>query len=268
MHISLIQMNMTEGAPDENYTRAAQLIRKAAAAGTDVIVLPETWNVGFFPHENLARLSDDDGARTKAEIGALAGELGVNIVAGSVTNRRKEAVYNTAYIFDRSGKEIAVYDKCHLFSPMDEQEFFTSGDHVCRFELDGVSCGIIICYDLRFPEWTRKLAVEGLDLLFVVSQWPGMRAEHLRTLIRARAIENQMYLACCNSCGRFADTQYGGCSAVIDPWGDVLAEGAGAGDAEDVEQIITCELDMTVLEGIRSSINVFRDRRPELYGER
>lgn len=266
MKISLIQMDMAPGAPDENFTRAARLIEQAAAAGADVIVLPETWNVGFFPRERLAELADQDGKRVKETIGALAKSCGVNIVAGSVADCRGSKVYNTAYIFDRAGKMIASYDKTHLFSPMGEHEYFAAGDHLCRFELDGVSCGIIICYDLRFPEWTRKLAVQGLDLLFVVSQWPDVRADHLRTLIRARAIENQMYLACCNSCGRTGDTQFGGGSAVIDPWGKVLAEGALAKkDTASAEEIIEAQIDVSVLEEIRSSINVFRDRRPECY---
>ena len=260
MKISLIQMDMAPCAPDENYPRAAQLISQAAGEEPDVIVLPETWNVGFFPHDHLEELADHDGERTQSEMGKQAAEHAVNLVAGSVANRKGDQVFNTAYIFDRQGEMIASYDKCHLFSPMGEHEYFEPGDHLFRFELDGVSCGIIICYDLRFPEWIRKLSVEGLDLLFVVSQWPDVRADHLRTLLRARAIENQMFVACCNSSGRMGETQYGGGSVVIDPWGTVLAQGPVS-----AEDIICCEIDLSVLAGIRSSINVFRDRRPELY---
>jgi len=101
--------------------------------------------------------------------------------------------------------------------------------------------------------------VQGVDLLFVVSQWPDKRAMHLETLSRARAIENQMFLALCNSCGTAGETRYAGCSSLIDPWGVDLAR------AGTDEEIITAELDFSVIEGIRSSINVFRDRRPALY---
>ena len=233
MRISLIQMNMKQAAPEENYPHAVRLIETTIEQEhPDVLVLPETWNTGFFPKENLSLLADDDGARTIEEIGALAKQYAVNIVAGSVANRRNDSIYNTAYIFDREGNVIASYDKTHLFSPMGEHEFFEAGDHLCRFELDGVSCAMIICYDIRFPELTKCLTLGGVDILFVTV---------------------------CNSCGSYDDTQYGGGSVLIDPWGKVLTE------AGTEEEIITGDLDLSVVEGIRSSINVFRDRRADLY---
>lgn len=256
MKISCIQMDMRLGEADWNFAHAEELVRTAAAERPDVVVLPETWDTGFFP-KDLSSCADRDGARTKAVFSALARELDVNIVCGSVANKRVEGYFNTVYVFDRAGEVVAEYDKTHLFTPSGEHEYFQCGWHTCRFELDGKKCGIIICYDIRFPELTRTLALEGMDLLFVVAQWPGKRTMHLETLARARAIENQMFLALCNSCA--ADTACGGHSAIIDPWGEYLAK-AGAS-----EEVITGELDFSVIEGIRSSINVFRDRRPELY---
>ena len=176
-----------------------------------------------------------------------------------MANGKNGGIYNTAYVFDRSGKAAAEYDKIHLFTYAKEEEHFQPGDHLCRFTLDGQRCALIICYDLRFPELTRTLAVEGLDLLFVPAQWPDKRSMHLQTLARARAIENQMFLVLCNSVGTAGSTRCGGGSAVIDPWGEYLAW------ARDEEEVITAEADFGVLEGIRSGINVFRDRRPELY---
>ena len=259
MKLSCVQMNMAFARPEENFRRAEALVRQAAEGKPGVIILPETWNTGFFPREDLASLCDRDCAQTRMVFGALAKELGVNLVAGSVANARGGRVYNTACVFDRTGSLLCAYDKTHLFTPMGEQEYFTPGDHLCRFELDGVPCGILICYDIRFPELTRTMALEGMDLLFVVSQWPAARNAHLRTLTTARAIENQMFLACCNSCGTAGETIYGGRSVILDPWGKELAS-AGA-----QEQILTADCDLSVLHGIRTSINVFRDRRPELY---
>ena len=259
MKLSCVQMNMAFARPEENFRRAEALVRQAAEEKPDVIVLPETWNTGFFPKERLSELAERDCAQVKRELGGLAAELGVNLVAGSVANARGGRVYNTACVFDRNGELLCAYDKTHLFTPMGEQDFFTPGDHLCRFELDGVPCGILICYDIRFPELTRTMALEGMDLLFVVSQWPAVRDAHLRTLTTARAIENQMFLACCNSCGTAGETVYGGRSVILDPWGKELAS-AGA-----QEQILTADCDLSVLHGIRTSINVFRDRRPELY---
>ena len=260
MKISCIQMDVRFADPEYNFRRASDLIRAAVKDGSpDVIVLPETFNTGFFPREGLADLADDDGAKTKALIGALAKEYGVNVVAGSVANRRENGVYNTACVFDRGGREVASYDKTHLFTPSGEDGFFVKGDHTASFTLDGVKCGLIICYDIRFPELARTLALEGLDVLFVVAQWPAPRIEHLRALTKARAIENQAFAVCCNACGRAGETVLGGRSSVVDPWGVTLAE-AGEG-----EETIAADCDLAVLSGIRSSINVFRDRRPALY---
>lgn len=260
MKISCIQMDMKLSAPDENFSRAASLIESACADGCDVCVLPETWNTGFFPRDGLIGMSDGAGQRVKEEIGGLAKKYGVNIVAGSVADLREGSVYNTSYIFDRSGDCIASYDKTHLFTPMGEHEYFASGSGFTDFYLDKKRCGILICYDIRFPEAARTLCAEKrLDVLFVVSQWPRVRAAQLETLTKARAVENQMFLALCNSCAAAGDTVYGGGSAIYDPLGNVLAR---AGEAQE---IICADCDMSMLDGIRDSINVFADRRRELY---
>ena len=259
MRVSCLQMNMRLGFPAENFAHATDLIHAAMVAKPDVLVLPETWNTGFFPKENLLQLSDRDGEMVKARIGALAEQHHVNIVAGSVSNVRNGKVFNTAMVFDRSGACVASYDKTHLFSPMGEDDYYTSGDHLCTFSLDGIRCGLVICYDIRFPELVRSLALQGIDVLFVVSQWPKARIPHLRSLTTARAIENQMFVVCCNSCGTAGETVYGGNSAVIDPLGETLTL------AGETEVIVSASFDMQTLGKIRRSIPVFRDRRPELY---
>lgn len=259
MKISCIQMEVKLALPEENFRDAEVLIRDAAKEKPDVIVLPELWDVGFFPKDTLHEVSDRNCERVTAKMSALAKELGINIVAGSVADLRGQQVFNTACVFDRQGNLVAQYDKTHLFSPMGEHNYFTPGDHICRFQLDGHDCGIIICYDIRFPELTRALTVQGLELLFVVSEWPDIRIPHLQVLTKARAIENQMYLACCNACGKAGKTQYGGHSAIISPWGEVLAQAGAA------QETITAACDFTVTEQIRQSMHIFADRRPELY---
>lgn len=259
MKVACLQMDMLLGRPQENFPHAAELVAKAMADRPDVLVLPETWNTGFFPKEDLPSLCDRDGEQTRQVFGELAQRYQVNIVAGSVANVRGGKVYNTAMVFDRTGACIASYDKTHLFTPMGEDDYFTPGDRLCTFTLEGVKCGLIICYDVRFPELTRSLTVPGLDMLFVVSQWPKVRTFHLRSLTTARAIENQMFVVCCNSCGTAGQTVYGGNSAVIDPWGETVAL------AGEQEEILTAHCDMGILTEIRGSIPVFRDRRPQLY---
>ena len=259
MKVACLQMDMLLAKPEENFSHAAKLVKRAMENKPDVLVLPETWNTGFFPRENLQALCDRDGSRVRQVFGALAEQYQVNIVAGSVSNVRGGKVYNTAMVFDRTGVCIASYDKTHLFTPMGEDNYYTPGDRLCTFVLDGVKCGLIICYDVRFPELTRSLTVPGLDILFVVSQWPKVRTFHLRSLTTARAIENQMFLVCCNSCGTAGQTVYGGNSAIIDPWGETVAL------AGETEEILTADCDLQILTNIRGSIPVFRDRRPSLY---
>lgn len=198
LRISVAQMDVQFCETEKNFDRVEQIVREAAP-DSDVIVLPELWNTGFFPKEDLRKLCDRNGERTKWLLSGLARELSVHIVGGSIANCMDGAVYNSAYIFDRSGKELGRYDKTHLFSPMGEHEFFAAGDHVTTFELDGVRCGIIICYDIRFPEWVRTIALKGIDVLFVVSQWPSVRIEHIDVLTKARAIENQCFLVYANT---------------------------------------------------------------------
>ena len=243
LRVACVQMDMRLGDADGNFAHAEELVRAAVEREhPDVVVLPETWNTGFFP-EDLSACADRDGMRTKETFSRLAKELHVHVVAGSVADRRDGRFYNTAYVFDRTGALVTSYDKTHAFTPMGEQLAFAQGDALCRFSLEGHDCGLIICYDIRFPELTRTLALQGMDLLFVVSQWP----------------EKRMFLVLCHSCGTAGETRYGGGSALIDPWGETLAQ------AGREEEILAADLDFSVIDGIRSSINVFRDRRPELY---
>lgn len=290
MNVTCIQMNMALGQVDQNFAHAEFLVRQAmvpmaasvtandglAAKSTqeyaaeealqatvwqrpDTIVLPETWNTGFFPKQRLRELCDKDGRRTKSVFGSLAKELNVNIIAGSVANLKADGIYNTCYVFNRQGNCIAEYDKTHLFSPMGEDKYFQKGNRLCRFELDGVKCAVIICYDVRFPDFCRSLTVHGVDIMFMVSQWPLPRLRHLQVLTRARAIENQMFFVCCNSVAVAENTVYAGNSAIISPWGDIISQASGT-----KEQIISAKCDINVVTGIRQSINVFADRRPEL----
>ena len=259
MKISCLQMKMELGNPSENLLHAKQLICRSVKENPDVLVLPETWNTGFFPKTGLAELSSHNLAEVKEHIGGLAMKYNVNIVAGSVSNLRDGKIFNTAAVFDRKGACIAEYDKTHLFTPMGEDGFYTRGDHLCVFSLDGIKCGVIICYDLRFPELTRRLSLDGIEMLFVVSQWPEERIAHLRCLTAARAIENQIFVVNCNSCSSADGTVFGGTSAVIDPLGRTLAL------AGKKEEILSAACHMNLTKKLRDSIPVFRDRHPGLY---
>jgi predicted amidohydrolase len=253
-------MNVRAGDPAANFAQAERLIKKAAKRKPDVILLPELWNTGFAPGKIDPALADADGARTKAFCGKLAKQSGVNIVPGSVLTRKSGALCNTAYVFDRAGTCIAEYDKMHLFSPSGEGKAYAAGEKIVTFPLDGVTCGIMICYDLRFAELARVMALSGANVLFIPAEWPIQRKEQMLTLLRARAIENQQFAALCNGCGTAFGTQFGGSSAIVDPLGNILAK------AGQREKIICAEIDFSAQEKIRKDLPVFLDRKPKLYG--
>ncbi|MDD6212895.1 MAG: carbon-nitrogen family hydrolase [Clostridiales bacterium] len=263
MKIKLIQMDMKLGEPEYNYRHGEILVCRAAEEGADVICLPETWNVGFFPKENLKELADRDGKKTYHLLETLASKYSVNLVGGSAAlyHSRENRVTNTGMIFHRSGEMAASYDKVHLFSNMGEDRYFHPGNQIKTFSLDGIKCGMVICYDIRFPEWIRKTVLEGIQLLFVSAQWPESRLNHWRILNQARAIENQVFVAAVNSCGRGEGVRYAGHSMIVDPVGNILAEGG------DKEEILTADLDFSQLGAIRREIPVFDDRRERLYLE-
>lgn len=257
--ISCIQMNVRVGQPNVNASRVEALVKRAVRHKPDVIVLPELWNTGFAPRKIDRSMADNGGVHAKALCGRLAKEHGVNIVAGSVLRRAGNVLYNTAYVFDRAGNCIAEYNKTHLFSPSGEGEAYTAGDRLVTFPLDGVRCGILICYDLRFGELSRTLALSGAKALFIPAEWRREATEQMLALLRARAIEDQVFAALCNGCGEAHGTTFGGKSAIIDPLGKVLAR-AGRG-----ETILSAAIDFAAQEKARLDLPVFSDRRPDLY---
>ena len=260
MKVSVIQMDMRPLESAENFDRAEALVRRAAEESSpNVIVLPETWNTGFMPAGDLAAACDENAKAVRARFSPLARELNVNIVAGSVSNRRDGKIFNTACVFDRAGACLAEYDKTHLFTPMGEHEVYAPGSHLVTFTLDGARCGLLICYEVRFPELWRTLALRGVQIIFLPAQWTAARQYHWETLTAARAIENQLFVISCNACGERDGTLYGGFSRILDPLGAVLAQGGGE------EEIITADLDLSCIAPLRAAVPVFRDRRPELY---
>lgn len=258
MKISIIQCDLKVGDVDYNFSLVEKKIIEAMEDNPDVIVLPEMWNTSFFPH-NIRELADVDGRRTKELLKRLSSKFNVNIVGGSVARLSGDKLFNTCYVFDRNGNEINHYDKVHAFSPSKENEVFNTGSNICTFNLDNIKCGVIICYDIRFVEWVRMYALDDVQILFIPAAWPDKRNLHWDTLNRARAIENQMFVVCVNSVGSTDDMKFGGHSAIIDPWGEYIIK------PDDSDSIRCADIDLDVIKGIRESINVFRDRKKDLY---
>jgi len=257
MKIGCIQLNVRFGKVDENYERAEQFIREAASKGAEIVVLPEMWNTGF-ALEKLPELADKEGVRTKEFLTSLAKELGVHIVGGSVAIEREGKFFNTMYTVNKEGELLTEYSKAHLFRLMNEEKFLEAGDQMNRFALDDVEAGAVICYEIRFPEWVRAHALAGAKVLFVSAQWPTPRIDHWKTLLQARAIENQCFIVAVNRISNKPEN-FNGQSMIIEPWGEVLWTGA-----ED-EELAIIDVDFSKVDEIRTRIPVYDDRRPGLY---
>lgn len=252
-------MNLCLGDFHANLETLCRLAERAMENRPDVLLLPELWNIGFYP-KPLSQYAESSEAKSLQAMEDLARQYQVNIVGGSIATKDGTVFRNTCCVFDRRGRRVASYDKSHLFSPMGENEDFAPGQFLSVFSLDSVPCAVAICYDLRFPELIRRLALKGISVLFLPAEWPVERLIHWRTLLRARAIENQIFLAAANGAGSFPNGMHlAGHSAIIDPWGEILAE------AEEGEAILHANLQTAIRRQIKESMDVFADRRPELY---
>lgn len=250
-----VQFNVRQGDVDANLAHVRGTLRRVAAQGANLAVLPEMWSSGF-AYKNLNELA----LRTPGiveELLALSRELKL-VIVGSMPEPNDNKVFNTVFLAD-NGVLAGVYRKIHLFSLLGEDRAFSGGDRWLVAETSVGKIGVIICYDLRFPEISRRLAVEGAQVICIPAQWPKPREEHWRTLVRARAIENQLFVVACNACGPIGKLDLFGMSMIVDPKGSVLAE-AGEGEGE-----IVATLDMQAMADWRAQIPCFNDRRPELY---
>jgi omega-amidase len=259
LKIAFIQAATLLDQPQKNRVCLEAYLQDAVKEKIDTVVFPELWDVGFFPKtiDETAETVDTNKCLKWMIDSAKAHHI--NIVGGSIAVREGENLYNRCYVINRQGEIVDHYDKIHLFSPGEEPSYFTPGQKDGLFALDGISCAVQICYDLRFPELARKQALAGAKILFVPAQWPHPRSKHWVTLNKARAIENQMYVVATNGCGTAGKVKSCGHSALYDPWGEELiltSESEGA-------HVRTVEIDL--VDEVRGKIPVFQDRTPSLY---
>jgi omega-amidase len=256
--VALVQFDLILGRPEENKRKVEQLIHQAVEKEANIIVLPEMWATGY-ALDKISELADYEGKDLQQFLSGLSKQYKIQIVGGSIAEKRADGVYNTSYTFSESGELINTYRKIHLFQLMDEHIYLKPGNEATVYPINGIPVSTIICYDLRFPELTRRLALEGAQILFVPAEWPHPRLSHWRTLLIARAIENQMFVISCNRVGVAGSTEFFGNSMVIDPWGNVLLE------CDDTEGVFTVDIDLSTVAEVRKQIPIFSDRRPALY---
>lgn len=256
--ISLAQIDIELGKPLLNVERAHKFVREAASQGSDLVLFPELWSTGYdLDNWELHATGLDEGVFEL--IRGFSKDYKI-AVGGSLLEKYNERAYNTFVLFGSGGNFLAAYRKIHLFRLMEEDQWLTGGEELVIADKPWGPVGLAICYDLRFPEMFRTYAVSGVPLTLVVAEWPEKRIEHWRVLLRARAIENQMYIAAVNRVGESKGEIFGGFSAIVDPWGELLVEG------DDAESLITAEIDLGKVGHIRKLIPVMDDRRAEIYG--
>lgn len=258
---AIYQMDIIAGKPSENRKKVKDWVKRTMTSWSpDILVLPEMWTTGY-TLSVLEDLAEDGGRDTVPFLKELAERFKVNIIGGSVANKKNDGIYNSSYVVNRMGEVIYEYDKIHLVPMLDEHLYLKGGKEKARvFELDGIKMGLIICYDLRFPELSRELALKGAEVLHVVAEWPTARLEHWCALQKARAIENQMFVVSCNRVGCHDNVEFAGMSMIIDPWGNVLSIGS-----DRSEETIVNEVSLELTAKVRKDVPVFSSRVPELY---
>jgi omega-amidase len=261
--VSLAQMQVARAWPEENLRKGEAFIAEAARRGSGLVCFPEMWTNGFDWEANKRLAPQQDGIIGR--VSALAQRYQIWINGSMLTLNPDGSICNTSILFDAKGNKAGIYSKAHLFTLMGEDRHMAPGRSLCVAETPWGPAGLSICYDIRFPELYRTYALKGVKILFVPAAFPHPRLAHWKVLVRARAIENQMFMLCTNQIGQenFGSGKvatYFGNSCIIDPWGETVAE---AGETE--ETLVTATIDIKKVDEVRSKMSVLRDRRPELY---
>jgi predicted amidohydrolase len=267
VRVAAVQLN-SNGEKARNLSVAERLVRAAAADGAELVALPEKWNLLAAGEEMAAGAEPLDGPSLGAAR-SWARELGIHLLAGSIGERGEGGgkSFNTSVLIGPDGADLAAYRKIHMFDVeaggvvYRESEHEQAGEEIVSAAVDGVELGLTVCYDLRFPELYRILALRGARLVGVPSAFTAATGrDHWQVLLRARAIENQVFVLAPNQVGE-APPHYSshGRSAIVDPWGVVLATAA------DGECFVAAELDLAAQERIREQLPSLANRRPQAY---
>jgi len=271
MRVAVCQMR--SGADvGANLEEAERLLEEAADVGADLAVLPETFAY-LGPERNVAEIAEEvPGGKVTTMLSATAKRRRLWVLGGSVHERDGDRIYNAAPLFDRDGELVARYRKIHLFDvdlddqpPFRESETFSAGTELVTHQVEDLRVGFAICYDLRFPELFRGLMTLGTELFVLPAQFQHRTGvAHWETLLRARAIEDQCFLAAAAQWGEFGSPEeprrsYGR-SMIVGPWGDLLAEAPEEGSG-----VWVADLDPAELRRVRSILPALEHRELGLY---
>jgi predicted amidohydrolase len=266
LRAAVIQLNSNDDKA-RNLAAAERLVREAAADGAEVVALPEKWNLLAAGDALLAGAEPLDGPTLTAARG-WARELGIHLLAGSIAEKGAGKAFNTSVLIGPGGEDLAVYRKIHMFDvdvggvAYRESEYEEAGADIATASLGDLVAGLTVCYDLRFPELYRILALRGAELITVPSAFTSVTGrDHWEVLLRARAIENQVFVLAPNQAGEAPPhfDSYGR-SSIVDPWGAILAVAAGDGEC-----FVAADLDPAAQQRVRDSLPSLASRRPEAY---
>jgi deaminated glutathione amidase len=267
MRAAAVQLNSTDEV-DRNLEVAERLVREAAADGCGLVCLPERWNL-IGDSAALREGAEALDGPTLSAARSWARGLGIHLLAGSIAERVEghERLFNTSVLLGPDGEDVAVYRKIHMFDVEVEGVTFREsghdepGEEIVSASAAGIELGMTVCYDLRFPELYRILAVRGANVIAVPSAFtaPTGRA-HWEVLVRARAIENQVFVIAPDQVGKAPPHfESFGHSAIVDPWGEVLAM-APAGEC-----FVAADLDLEAQARVREKLPALANRRPAAY---
>ncbi len=253
-NVASIQLNISDDR-SKNEQVAFALAKMDEARDAELILLPETWSIGYLSFDLYNEQSETLDGPTMSALAEKAKELNSYVYAGSFVEKNNGKLYNTAVLLDNSGKQVAVYRKMHLFGyGSKEKELLTPGEEVVTVQTDLGKFGLSICYDLRFPELYRRQMENGTEIFLLTAAWPFPRISSWQALNQARAMENLCYLVSCNCSGINRGHQFAGHSQVVDPWGVVRA-----GSAEQ-PCIVRSQLDTEYVKQVRAEFPPLEDR--------
>ena len=250
-----------------NLGKAIDMIDRTAKKGAEMVILPEMFNCPYDTNKFKAYAESRDSSKSLKAVSNAAKNHGVYLVAGSIPELLDGKIYNSCFIFDRKGQIIDVHRKMHLFDvdipdiEFKESDTITAGNRVTVVDTDPIKIGVAICYDMRFPELFRLMALKDADIMVVPGAFNMTTGPaHWKTTVRARAIDNQTYVAAVSP-ARNTNLSYVayGHSIIVDPWGKVIGE-AGYG-----EQIICATIDISYLKNVREELPLLKNRRTDIY---
>lgn len=260
MKIAIAQIKCSLGDVSANISQVASLSQTAAGKGCHVIVFPEMIDTGYEMSVIRETASSWDGELFHA-LQKIASDTNLHLICG-ISEKEDNKIYNSIAVLNAKGELIGKYRKAHLaaYPPLDEDSSISPGNSIETVKIGGMKWGLMICYDLRFPELSRALVLNGAEILVLCSAWPFPRVTHWKTLTCARAIENQAYVIAANRVGSDGPVTFCGSSCIVDPYGVILGSAS-----EDREALIIGDISKETLDSVRGRMPIFQHRRHDLY---